>query len=109
MSPFPDHCYTLFWPSQRPSLSDRRLRSGGRKPPYYDSPQAVGGFAGPGYIEIDGHDADDNNPFIIGEDEAGTLEVSGIFRRFDEGELPVSAALFVYIDNDDAPDDYAFG
>lgn len=29
--------------------------------------------------------------------------------RYDEGELPASAALFVYIDNDNSPDDYAFG
>lgn len=73
------------------------------------SPQAVGGFAGLGFIEVDGQHLADNNPIIIGEDEAGTLELSGVFKLFDGSSLPASTALFVYLDNDEIPDDFAFG
>jgi len=62
---------------------------------------AVGGFAGPGDVDLDG-DARTYDRFTIGEDEAGTLELSGIFERDDNALLPASTALFVYIVDDDA-------
>lgn len=73
------------------------------------SPQAVGGFAGPGFIEVDGQHLTDNIPIIIGEDEAGTLELSGVFKLFGGNTLPASTTLFVYLDNDEIPDNFAFG
>lgn len=69
--------------------------------------QAVGGFAGPGSIAL----ADSNRIglIIIGEDEAGTLELSGNFQRDDQEALPASIALFLYIDDGNSGNDFARG
>lgn len=69
--------------------------------------QAAGGFAGPGSIVLDG--ASRYDLIIIGEDEAGTLEVSGNFQRDDGEELPASVALFLYVDDGNSGNDFARG
>lgn len=39
----------------------------------------------------------------------GTLQLSGKFVRDDAAALPTSIALFLYIDNEDAPNDFVRG
>lgn len=70
--------------------------------------QAVGGFAGPGSVELDGN-PDIYEAIIIEEDEAAIVELSGTFTRNDGGALPTSTALFIYIDDENTPSDYVRG
>lgn len=69
--------------------------------------QAVGGFAGPGSIDLDGASRYDLN--FIGEGDAGTFELSGNFARDDDGALPASIALFLYIDGGNSANNFARG
>lgn len=72
------------------------------------SRQAVGGFAGPRSIELDGG-SDIYDVIIIGEDAEGTLELLGKFERNDEEALPASTALLIYLDDEDALSDFVRG
>lgn len=63
--------------------------------------KAVGGFAGPGQVEFDGG-LTTRDFFVITEADAGTLQVSGTFKRDDESTLAESAAAFAYLVGDDA-------
>lgn len=47
--------------------------------------------------------------FVSSGTELGTVEVSGTFKRYDGSELPESLALFLYVENEDAPDDFVRG
>lgn len=71
--------------------------------------QATGGFAGPGYVELD-DDMSIWQHIVLDETDGGELMVTGTFYRYDEdyyydndmgGPLPPSIALFVYLELDD--------
>ena len=65
--------------------------------------QAIGGFAGPGYVELDGDSSYSSDLVILNEDDAGVVEVTGTFERNVAGDasLPSSTALFVYLELED--------
>ena len=66
--------------------------------------QAIGGFAGPGYFELDGDSSSYSwDLVILNEDDAGVFEVTGTFERDVDGDasLPSSTALFVYLELED--------
>ena len=65
--------------------------------------QAIGGFAGPGFVELDGENSYVWDRVTLNEEDAGVLEVTGTFRRDVDGDasLPSSTALFVYLELDD--------
>lgn len=63
--------------------------------------QAVGGFAGPGELDLDSGMYFFERMLITEEDD-GTLQFSGTFKRDDEATLPASAAVFTYLVGDDA-------
>lgn len=74
------------------------------------TPQAVGGFAGPGYLyrNYDSRVSSfEGDVLVMNEDVAGTLVISGDFDRVDHLRLPASVALFLYIDHEDLRDDFA--
>lgn len=66
--------------------------------------QATGGFAGPGSLTrapagtIELTEADD-----------GSVSLSGTFLRDDGGTLPISASVFVYVENAAQPNDFLRG
>lgn len=70
--------------------------------------QAVGGFAGPGFVEIDGN-PDIYEAIIIEEGEAAIVQLSGKFARNDGEALPASTALFIYLDDENTPSDFVRG
>lgn len=63
--------------------------------------KAVGGFAGPGDVDLGG-DLDTGDIFHVTEDDVGNLQLSGTFERDDGSTLPVSTAVFSYLVDDDA-------
>ena len=65
--------------------------------------QAIGGFAGPGYVELDGDNSYIWDRVTLNEEDAGVLEVTGTFERDADGDasLPSSTALFVYLELED--------
>lgn len=51
-----------------------------------------------------------NQMFVLDEEDAGTLHVSGRFFRDDpDATIPASIALFLYLENEDTPDDFVRG
>lgn len=68
----------------------------------------MGGFAGPGYPDLDGRD--NFYTFIVTEgSESGTVSVSGVFEKDDGDALPASTALYLYIYNEHSPTDFERG
>ena len=67
------------------------------------SGQAIGGFAGPGSVELDGDNSYIWDRVTLNEEDAGVLEVTGTFERDVDGDasLPSSTALFVYLELED--------
>ena len=65
--------------------------------------QAIGGFAGPGSVELDGDNSYIWDRVTLNQEDAGVLEVTGTFERDVDGDasLPSSTALFVYLERDD--------
>ena len=96
------------------TLTDVRVKSWRRKPFAHSlflfsfvyllsNGQAIGGFAGPGYVELDGENSYIWDRITLNEEDAGVLEVTGTFERDVDGDasLPSSTALFVYLELED--------
>lgn len=68
---------------------------------------------GYGFPEINGYPKGHPNflydTFVLDEKDAGTLQLSGTFPPGDGDSFPASTALFLYIDNPDAPNDFVRG
>lgn len=75
--------------------------------------QAAAGFVPYGNPEINGYPKDHDNflydTFVLGGDDMDTLQLSGTFKHYLGGALPASIALYLYVDSEDAPNDFIRG